>query len=283
MTHTIDQNWSFRDYYHGSGFHYSRTDIPVDIHPITERHVSMEYLSTSTGHYVVALSVPVFAINDERRVIGVLARTLSLSSLLEDYEKSLRSQRADGVGRKFAIVDGRLSDGHRRWKLLAHDWMSDENLKTIKAPDFAKLQLEGVASSDVIDDLENVVVNSRSGEPTYNYDRTRHYIDPVGQVDPENYGGTWLAAFSTVGDTGWVAVVQERKDAALRAVEELQSRLVSSAMVAVLVVLCMVGASWWMIVIVLSDRGPRWLRFGRRSTGIAPPLTSTTAKGGDSA
>jgi len=285
MTHTIDMDWSYRDYYHGGGCHFPPNDIPVDIHPISKRHVSIEYKSTSTGHYVVALSVPIFALNDELRVIGILARTLSLSSLLQDYEKSLRSQRPDGVGRKFAIVDSRARDGHRQWNLLAHDWMTDDNLARLKGPDdFAKLRLTGAAKSDFILDLEHFVENSRSGDSTYEYDRTRHYVDPIGQVDPANYGGVWLAAFSTVGDTGWVAVVQERKDAVLGAVEDLQSRMVSSAIVAVLVMLGLVAGSWWLIVIVWSERGPRWLRWRRRRMIVAaPPLTSLSSKGGDSA
>ena len=78
--------------------------------------------------------------------------------------------------------------------------------------------------------------------------------------------------------------MQERADAALKAVEELKSRMISSAIGAVLVVLALVAASWWFIVIVLSDRGPRWLRFGRRSrVSTTQPLTSLTSKGGDSA
>jgi len=285
LSSTLDRNWAFRDYFHGGGFDYPADDIPVDVHPIRERNVSIAYRGTSTGRYVVALSVPVFALNDEMRVIGVLARTLSLSSLLQDYEKSLRSQSSDGVGRKFAIVDSRSLDGHRQWNLLAHDWMTDEHLKDVKSPDFAKLRLLGVSEPEVIDDLEHFVAKSRSGESTFKYDRTRRYVDPVGQMDPENYGGVWLAAFSTVGGTGWVAIVQERKDAALRAVEELKSRLVSSAIGAVAVVLSLVAGSWWLIVIVLSDRGPRWLRFGRRrrSAAMTPPLTSLSTKGGDSA
>ena len=285
LSATLDQNWSFRDYFHGGGFDYPPDDIPVDVHQIRERHVSIAYRGTSTGRYVVALSVPVFAVNDNMRVIGVLARTLSLSSLLQDYEKSLRSQRSDGVGRKFAIVDSRDLDGHRQWNLLAHDWMTDEHLARMKAPDFAKLRLLGVADKDVIDDLEQFVKNSRSGDSTYEFDRTRHYVDPVGQMDAANYGGVWLAAFSPVGNTGWVAVVQERKDAVLKAVEDLQSRMVSSAIGALLLVLGLVAGSWWLIVIVLSDRGPRWLRFGRRRrrTSLTQPLTSMTSKGGDSA
>lgn len=285
MSPTVDRNWSHRDYFHGGGFDFPKDDVPVDVHAIRERNVSIAYRGTSTGRYVVALSVPVFAPNDEMRVIGVLARTLSLSSLLQDYEKSLRSQRSDGVGRKFAIVDSRALDGNRKWNLLAHDWMSDEHLAEIKADDIAKLQLIGVAPPVVIEDLEHFVQSSRSGEPTYEYDRTRHYIDPVGQMDSATYGGVWLAAFSTVGDTGWVAVVQERKDGALRAVEELQSRMLSSAIGAVVLVLVLVAGSWWLIVIVLSDRGFRWLRFWGRRHGpsVTPQLTSLTSRGGDSA
>ncbi|MDB5345879.1 MAG: Serine/threonine protein kinaserelated protein [Schlesneria sp.] len=285
MSPTVDRNWSHRDYFHGGGFDFPKDDVPVDVHAIRERNVSIAYRGTSTGRYVVALSVPVFAPNDEMRVIGVLARTLSLSSLLQDYEKSLRSQRSDGVGRKFAIVDSRALDGRRKWNLLAHDWMSDEHLAAIKGDDIAKLQLIGVAPPAVVEDLEHFVQSSRSGDPTYEYDRTRHYIDPVGQMDHATYGGVWLAAFSTVGNTGWVAVVQERKDGALRAVEELQSRMLSSAIGAVVLVLALVAGSWWLIVIVLSDRGFRWLRFGRRRHGasVTPQLTSLTSRGGDSA
>lgn len=285
MSATVDRNWSHRDYFHGGGFDFPRDDVPVDVHAIRERNVSIAYRGTSTGRYVVALSVPVFDPDDGMKVIGVLARTLSLSSLLQDYEKSLRSQRSEGVGRKFAIIDSRALDGRRKWNLLAHDWMSDEHLAKLKAEDIAKLQLVGLASDHVIDDLEHFVQNSRSGEPTYEYDRTRHYIDPISQMDRAEYGGVWLAAFSTVGNTGWVAVVQERKDGALRAVEELQSRMLSSAIVAVVLVLGLVAGSWWLIVIVLSDRGFRWLRIGRRDRGpaVTPQLTSLTSKGGDSA
>lgn len=284
MSATVDRDWSFRDYFHGGGFDYPHDDVPVDVHPIRERNVSIAYRGTSTGRYVVALSVPVYAPDDDMRVIGVLARTLSLSSLLQDYEKSLRSQQSDGVGRKFTIVDSRALDGHRKWMLLAHDWMTDEHLAGLKEADFDKLQLAGVARAEVIDNLEEFVQRSRSDEDTYEIDRTRQYVDPVGQFDSEDYGGVWLAAFSTVGDTGWIAIVQERRDAALRAVEELQSRMVSSAIGAVLVVLGLVAGSWWLIVSVLSDRGPQWLWFGRRrNSSLTPPLTSLNTKGGDSA
>ena len=282
---SLDGNYDYRDYFHGSGFHYTESEVPVGVVPIRKRNVCVPYRGTTTRQYLIALSVPVFAPGDDTRVIGVLARSLSLSSLLLDYEKSLRSQRADGVGRKFAIVDSRLSANDKReWKLLAHDWMTKANLDKLDRSGFEQLRLLDVADEEVLSDLEQLVQLSESGEGRHNVDRTRYYIDPVSQMDPKTYGGEWLAAFSPVGDTGWVAIVQERKEVALQPVEELQERLFSWAVGAVLLGLGLVGGSWWMIVMLLNERSPRWLKFWRRQSSSTGTTTlSLTSKGGDSA
>ena len=102
------------------------------------------------------------------------------------------------------------------------------------------------------------------------------------ELDPATYGGEWLAAFSRVRGTDWVAVVQERKKPALQPVEDLQARLFSSALGAVLVMLGLVAGSWWLIVALLNERGPRWLRFWRRRSPSGNTTTlSLTAKGTD--
>jgi eukaryotic-like serine/threonine-protein kinase len=282
---SLDGNYSFRDYFHGGGFHYTESEVPIGVVPIRKRYVCVPYFGTTTQQYLIALSVPVFAPGDDTRVVGVLARSLSLSSLLLDYEKSLRSQRADGVGRKFAIVDSRLpANGKREWKLLAHDWMTKAHLDHLGQSGFEQLRLLDVADEDVLSALEQLVQMTESGEGRHDVDRTRYYIDPISQLDPTTYGGEWLAAFSPVGDTGWVAIVQERKEAALRPVEELESRLYSWAMGAVLLGLGLVAGSWWMIVLLLNERGPRWLKFWRRPPSFNGATTlSLTSKGGDSA
>ena len=282
---SLDGNYDYRDYFHGGGFHYTESEVPVGVVPIRKRYVCVPYRGTTTRQYLIALSVPVFAPGDDTRVIGVLARSLSLSSLLLDYEKSLRSQRADGVPRKFAIVDSRLpTNGPREWKLLAHDWMTKANLDKLEQAGFEQLRLLGVADEEVLRDLEKLVQSTDSVEGRHDIDRTRHYIDPVSQIDPATYGGEWLAAFSPVGDTGWVAIVQERKDRALLPVEELEARLYSWAMGAVLLGLGLVAGSWWMIVMLLNERGPRWLKFWRRQPSSTGTTTlSLTSKGGDSA
>lgn len=283
---SLDGAYAYRDYFHGGGFHYHENEVPVGVAPITKPYVSIPYHGTTQQHDLIALSVPIFAPDDDSRVIGVLARSLSLSSLLQDYERSLRSQGSDGVGRVFAILDGRSVDGRQRpWTLLAHEWMTKSNLDSLGSTRFEKLSLVGVADKDVLLDLEHLLQapdQGDAGEGRIEPDRTRHYLDPIGLLDRATYGGEWLAAFSRVRGTDWVAVVQERKAAALRPVEELQTRLFSSAMGAVLVMLGLVAGSWWLIVALLNERGPRWLRFWRRPSpsGVTTTL-SLTAKGND--
>ena len=285
---TLDGNFDYRDYFHGGGFHYMDGEVPVGVVPIRKRYICVPYRGTTTQQYLIALSVPVFAPGDDARVVGVLARSLSLSSLLLDYEKSLRSQRADGIGRKFAIVDSRLpSNGPREWKLLAHDWMTKSNLANLHAQTPAgieQLRLLGIADGEVLSDLDKLIQLTESGEGRHDVDRTQHYIDPVSQMDRGTYGGEWLAAFSPVGDTGWVAIVQERKKPALQPVEDLKAQLYSWALGAVLLGLSLVAGCWWMIVLLLNERGPRWLQFWRRQPSTTGTTTlSLTGKGGDSA
>jgi serine/threonine protein kinase len=259
-----DENLAWRDFFHGGGNDYPPNDIPVDNHAIRSCRISIPFKSPNGELYDVALSVPIFDPQEGEDVIGVLGRTLTLGSLIKDYQRNWQSRDADGVNRKLAIIDGRDLDGEYHWQLLAHSWMDDSKLGSISEADFKKLRLEGILNKEVIQDLALLMRQSRKGDdevPVGEYDRTRYYIDPVQQFDPESYGGEWLAAFSPVGSTKWVAVVQERKDAALKPVEDLQSRLLSSAKGGILVVFGLVAGSWWLIMALLNERAPRWLKF----------------------
>lgn len=283
----LDQNFAWCDFYHGGGFDYPENDIPPDIHAIRSWLISIPFKSKTSELYVVALSVPVFDPRDGDDVIGVLCRTLKLGNLIKDYQRNWQKKEFDGVDRKLAIVDGRDLDGKYYWQLLAHSWMDDTKLEQIPLDDFKKLRLDGHVDRDVVRDLEQLMKQGRRGEDISaqeaEFDRTRRYIDPVRQFDPDNYGGEWLAAFNRVGKTKWVAVVQERKDAALRPVEELRARMLMSALGGVLVVFALVGGSWWMIVGLLTDRSPRWLRFWQPHPNASGPTTvSLKSKGSES-
>lgn len=253
---SIDGQYGCRDYFHGRNIDHSGEDCQFP--PVQSPHISVPYLSTSTVRYAIALSVPVFAAerseeNQSPEVIGVLARTLFLSELLQDYNKNLRGEGAS-TGRTMALLDTRT------WSLVAHVWMTDENLKTIDAPVRSLAVEERVvnAAQQPMADAETKLVAHG--------DRMDDYRDPVGQFSPE-YDGEWLAAFSPIGLTGWLAIVQEPREPVLRPVENLRTRLMWTGIGGILLVCGVVAGCWWMIVVLMNERGQRWLTRWRRGIG----------------
>ncbi len=270
---TVDRHFAFRDYFHGRNVDYTEADCPADLPPIQSPHISVPYLSTSTGQYVVALSTPVFALGSGDKeqppvVIGVLARTLFLSQLLHDYKDSLKAQGA-AAGRTMALIDTRT------WSLVAHDWIDDEHLKETGEPmQWLKVEPRTIeALKTLLPDTEAKASDER--------DRLSNYRDPVGGID-EEYGGEWLAAFSPVGLTGWIAIVQEPREPVLRPVENLRSRLMWSGVGGILLVCSVVAGCWWMIVVLMNDRGQRWLARWRRN-GASTTLSPLTGKASERA
>ena len=283
----LDTNVAWRDFFHGQGTDYPVDRVPDDIHAIRSCRISIPYKSSVNELYVVALSVPIFDHKEGEEVIGVLCRTLTLGNLIKDYQSAWQKKEADGVNRQLAIIDGSERNGKHSWQLLAHSWMDDSKLEKFPLEDFRKLKLEGIVDPEVIRDLEHLMEQTKRGNasevPDGEFDRTVHYIDPVRQFEPVTYGGEWLAAFSPVGATKWIAVVQERKDAALLPVEQLQNRMLTSAKGGVLVVFALVAGSWWLIVALLNERAPRWLRFWQsRSASQGAATVSLTGKGAES-
>jgi hypothetical protein len=248
---------------------FDKDQIPNDLAPIRRPHISKAYRSTSSGEFVVALSVPVFAQepsveNPQPDVIGVLARTLFLSQLLQDYAEALQAQ-GNVEGRKLALVD------HRTSSLLAHDWMTSEHLKDIEDPT-QQLRLQPPIT---------VVAAAPGQQPELPRDRRDNYRDPVARFDPQHYGGDWLAAFSPVGNTGWIAVVQEPRNPVLRPVEALRERLLWTGAGGMLVVSVLVAGAWWLILAPLGETRSRWwpFRVTRRWFG-STLLTSRTSDSG---
>ncbi|MBM3758461.1 MAG: hypothetical protein FJW38_31370 [Acidobacteria bacterium] len=85
----------------------------------------------------------------------------------------------------------------------------------------------------------------------------RDYIDPVGEFSPDEYGGEWLAAFSRVGDTGWFAIVQERKSAVLRPVDAMAARLRRDGAWALVLSGVLIGTLWLVVLRGLKERSER--------------------------
>jgi serine/threonine protein kinase len=240
---SMDRNYSFRDYFHGTDAAYTKDDSPSELAPIREPHLSRPYLSTSTDAYTVSLTVPIWDA-DQHEVIGVLGRSIKLSQLLVDYEDALLAQGADGVGRVLSLIDG------REWRLIAHSgWKTEDGRRTMERKDFERLTI----SDDLAGRLAQLPTN---GPAPKKLDRTASYSDPMGAIRPDNYSGEWMAAFSPVGETGWIAVVQERRAAVFAAVEDLRTRMLLFGASAVLVGVVVVASCWWLIVRAVNETPP---------------------------
>ena len=112
------------------------------------------------------------------------------------------------------------------------------------------------------------------------------YIDPVSMPNGsvpgiDHFSGKWLASVHRVRvgpeqfDTGWVVLVQERRDEILQPVRDLQWRLGYVGLVACAAVLVLVALMWAGMALVMdtSSRSPV-TRYLRRWAGLHTSATS---------
>ncbi len=247
---TLDENWSYRDYFHGLGEKFEKETVPTGIQPITKPHLSQTYKSQATSQPAVSLTVPVWDEKHEQ-VIGVLGRSMRLGQLLSPYVPSSRRETdAEDTGdrtRKIVLIDD------RNWQLLDHPWMSAERPDGVPDAEIRRLRL----SDETIARLRPTPLDSGELADIPVVIQMRDYIDPVGQFSPDEYGGEWLAAFSRVGDTGWFAIVQERKSAVLRPVDAMAARLRRDGAWALVLSGVLIGTLWLVVLRGLKERSER--------------------------
>ncbi len=113
---TIDQVYSYRDYFHGQG-----RDLEPgtkDIKPIQDVHRSIVFRSKATKRRMVAFSVPVFSEHRDGEtpsVIGVLAMTVELGTFAE-----LRPEYGSSAAQFAVLVDSQEDWHGRRGAVLEH-------------------------------------------------------------------------------------------------------------------------------------------------------------------
>ncbi|WP_439620473.1 serine/threonine-protein kinase [Gemmata sp.] len=252
----------YRDYYHGQGRELDEKDGPARA-IITAPHRSMVYQRSREGSgpiWSVAYSVPVWddPAAGGRRPVGVVGIATDLRG---------RTQVAGSRERFAVLIDTRPDATGRRGLIVRHPYLQD-------LP-------EGAALRPVYCDA--VVRWADSGAAEFPEDD--EYRDPVGGA----FGGTWLASVEHVlvrpedghpVDTGWVILVQERKDEVLQPVTALQWHLRRGGAVAAAFLLLIIVLMWAGTVSVL-DASPksRMTRLLRRWAGL-PTGTGTGVGGG---
>ncbi len=289
------ENYSFRDYYHGRHENYAKGQVPPDIKPIRAPHLSMAFRSQAHGQWIVAVTVPVWD-EQHQEVIGVLGRTTLLAHLLDDYGEAVRGVKdrtgaANGpttTTESNAALDGAAGPTADRFvalvqcldgRLLAHRWMTPERMRDVPFDTFQRLSVE----KKIADELRKMSGRAvQSEKPNgHNVLREANYRDPAGDpaVDPGGeYAGLWLAAFVQIDGTDWVAIVQERRDAALTPIAALQSSMATTAAGGLVMACALVGVLWYFVLRALSERRTM-LRAGRGGPLRSSELTASVRPG----
>lgn len=254
----------FRDYFHGQGKEFEeKTGPPPGIIRAPHRSVVFRRkVKEKEEFWSVAFSVPVWP-GDEPggEPVGILGMTLDLKG----------QTKIEGERERFAVlVDTRPDATGTRGLILRHPYL--ERYKDTPS-DF---ELPVYYAEDVV---QWVTDGTREFAPQ------RDYQDPVGG----EFAGSWLAAAAAVqvrqdGDgaanSGWVIVVQERREEVLEPVRQLQWRLGYGAAAAVVVVIVLVLAMWGgMMYLLDASSRSRLTRFLRKWAGLPTAGTGATGTG----
>jgi hypothetical protein len=222
---TLGETFAWRDYFHGLGRELDPDSDLSDVEPRRESGVSVPFRSQNTGQFMIAIAAPVWN-EDQTEVVGVLGRTLHLSDLLNQWEVRHGDLQPQVSNARFlALVDAR----EERAMLLDHPWLNDH---------LTDLHDHEVSEQLLFDAETTSRLVSQTNDP--------HYRDPMGKQD-SLYGGDWLAAFAPVGDTGWVAVVQERRDVAIQPIDRIREVFANAGVTSFVLIATMFAVLWYLM------------------------------------
>lgn len=241
--------FSYRDYFHGRGLHFNRETVPSDIKPIESPYVCVAYKSTTTDRQTVAMSVPVR--DKAGKVIGVFARTANLGDLQSFLGRRIQDEKGSSVRRIIALAEFRES---QKLRLLDHPYLTEEYVHSAEELARDEELFQNLRMDEKV--VQLIQQSLKSGSSERNEVKLPVYLDPVGQLEDASakaYVGEWMAAMAPVKGTGWLVIVQERRDAALRPVQTMAERASQQAWLAVLTAVIMMGIVWFFV----------WRAFGR--------------------
>lgn len=248
----------YRDYFHGLGERPEGTPVPGII---ARAHRSVAYRRKVEGGddvWSVAFTVPVLSDGPDTKTIGIVGMTLDLADATPER-----------VDRFAVLIDTRPdTKSGRRGLILRHPYWA-----TMKGTSDPPLYYA--------DSVVKWADSLSAGDDTTPF-ADPQFTDPVSAGEPA-FGGLWLASANRVRvgpdkvDTGWVVLVQERRDEALQPVREMQWRLGYVGLVAGVAVLGLVALMWtgMMMVMDTSSRSPvtrmlrRWAGLPTSGTGTA--------------
>ena len=247
----------FRDYFHGLGREFPEETVPPP-GIVRDPHWSVVFprkVNEKEAFLSVAFSVPVWPGEEhDGEPVGILGLNLDVCG----------QTKVEGGRERFAVlVDTRPDASGKRGLVLRHPYLE-------KYKDAASAADMPVYYAD------EVVRWADTGKPEFPAEGG--YADPAAA---EGFDGAWLASAQRVGvrqdrdgvaDTGWVILVQERRDDVMHPVRDLQWRLGYGAAGAVLFVAVLVLTMWGgMMYAQDASSRSRVSRLLRRWSGLPTP------------
>ncbi|MGE3809340.1 MAG: serine/threonine protein kinase, partial [Gemmataceae bacterium] len=239
---TIGENFAYRDYFHHRGRDLPRGSDLRDVQPYRSRlpYISSIHRETVSERWVVPFSIAIWDSDEPgAKVIGVLTMAVFLGGFGE-----LRNYN----GPQFAtLVNLGPDEAGGRGLILQHpdlvassaqyyiDPNSEQTLQHL-ATTMYRLQQEGRPASEAL------------RAPTY-LAWSAAYRDPVGHIIPL-YAGEWMAEAWPVFinlpnheriNTGWVVIIQEPRDGALKPIRTLRQELIQLGLLALGLLLLLVA------------------------------------------
>lgn len=232
---SIGQAFSFRDYFHGLGRELNADELAERISPRQNSGVSIAFRSSNTGKFMVAIAAPVWNLQNTE-VIGVLARTIHISDLLNQWEERIDGpghsrEHADGSGRLISLIDMREDPP----LILDHPWLETNSLQQVGGD--AQLR-EILQLNREEETLLRQAARMDQGIASYH--------DPLAKADPA-FAGEWLAAVTRTAGIDWVAIVQERADDAVQPMKDLYWIFLRYGLLLLVIFAAMMVLLWWLI------------------------------------
>lgn len=232
---SIGQAFSFRDYFHGLGRELKEGELGDRIAPRRTSGVSVAFRSSNTGKFMVAIAAPVWNTKNTE-VIGVLARTIHIADLLNQWEERIDGPLRPGEtaadhDRLLALVDLREDPP----LILDHPWLKSNSIQQVGGDGKLRETLQ-----------LNREENLRLREAVRRGEGIAAYHDPMARTDPA-FAGEWLAAVTRTANIDWIAIVQERARDAVQPMKDLYWIFLRYALILLLVFGGMMLLLWWLI------------------------------------
>ena len=265
---TIGESFYWRGYYTGLDYDLPESTRFDTVTVRTSPGVSIPFRSQATNQYMICMAAPIWDEKhqvwerqgrqgpDPGRALGVVGCTIHIFEILKQWEHMIRDQdRSARINDRFLALAA-YKEQERQAMLLDHPWMTQENLREVatgKTKEERNQQLEDLMSEMRIDDTDAGDLATLVKDHKRRHYLDPEYVDPFGELADE-FQGKWLASFARVGPTDLIAIVQERREAAIEPVQKVNRIFAYAAVVAIIVFGVLLAILWYFLNRASSSR-----------------------------